>query len=376
MGLSRYKLGELIELVTETNSDLKYQENDVRGMTITKEIIPTKANVKNTDLSKFLVVHPNEFIFNPRTHGKKIGFGYNNSNKAFLISWNNIAFSLSEYGRKLALPKYLFLHFNRSEWDRAACFSSWGSSTEVFSWNALCDMDIDLPPLAIQQKYVNVYNAMVANQKAYERGLEDLKLTCDAYIEDLRRQIPCESIGPYIDSVNENNSENAYTHVQGVESGGSFIDTRANMQGVDIGKYTVVRKGNIAYNPSRINIGSIALYNSDEPCVVSPMYSVFKVTDTDKVSPEYLMLWFNRTEFQRYTWYYAAGSVRDTFDFNLMQEVEFPIPSIETQKDIVNILTAYNKRKSINEKLKAQIKDICPILIKGSIEEGRNTKEA
>lgn len=192
----------------------------------------------------------------------------------------------------------------------------------------------------------------------------------------MRRQIPCESIGPYIDSVNENNSENAYTHVQGVESGGSFIDTRANMQGVDIGKYTVVRKGNIAYNPSRINIGSIALYNSDEPCVVSPMYSVFKVTDTDKVSPEYLMLWFNRTEFQRYTWYYAAGSVRDTFDFNLMQEVEFPIPSIETQKDIVNILTAYNKRKSINEKLKAQIKDICPILIKGSIEEGRNTKEA
>ena len=376
MGLSRYKLGELIELVTETNSDLKYQENDVRGMTITKEIIPTKANVKNTDLSKFLVVHPNEFIFNPRTHGKKIGFGYNNSNKAFLISWNNIAFSLSEYGRKLALPKYLFLHFNRSEWDRAACFSSWGSSTEVFSWNALCDMDIDLPSLAIQQKYVNVYNAMVSNQKAYERGLEDLKLTCDAYIEDLRRQIPCEYIGPYIDSVNENNSENAYTHVQGVESGGSFIDTRANMQGVDIGKYTVVRKGNIAYNPSRINIGSIALYNSDEPCVVSPMYSVFKVTDTDKVSPEYLMLWFNRTEFQRYTWYYAAGSVRDTFDFNLMQEVEFPIPSIETQKDIVNILTAYNKRKSINEKLKAQIKDICPILIKGSIEEGRNTKEA
>ena len=49
----------------------------------------------------------------------------------------------------------------------------------------MCDMDIDLPSLAIQQKYVDVYNAMVANQKAYERGLEDLKLTCDAYIEDL-----------------------------------------------------------------------------------------------------------------------------------------------------------------------------------------------
>ena len=72
------------------------------------------------------------------------------------------------------------------------------------------------------------------------------------------------------------------------------MDTRANMQGVDIGKYTVVRKGNIAYNPSRINIGSIAMYVNDVPCVISPMYSVFRVSHTDKVLPEYLMLWFGR----------------------------------------------------------------------------------
>lgn len=148
------------------------------------------------------------------------------------------------------------------------------------------------------------------------------------------------------------------------------------MQGVDIGKYTVVRKGNIAYNPSRINIGQLQFIPVMSLVLFAPMYSVFKVTETDKVLPEYLMLWFSRTEFQRYTWYYAAGSVRDTFDFNLMQEVEFPIPSIEVQKDIVNILTAYNTRKEINEKLKAQIKNICPILIKGSIEEALKTKEA
>lgn len=376
MALTKYKMGQLIELVLDTNEELLYGPDDVRGMTITKEIIPTKADVSGTDLSKFLVVHPGEFIYNPRTHGKRIGFGYNNTNSNFIISWNNIAFKVKKEMITTVLADYLFLHFKRDEWDREACFQSWGSSTEVFSWDTLCDMEVELPSLEVQQKYVDVYNAMLSNQQSYERGLEDLKLVCDAYIEDLRRQTPCEAIGPYIDSVSESNSEYAYTHVQGVESSGSFMDTRANMQGVDIGKYTVVRKGNIAYNPSRINIGSIAIYNSDEPCVVSPMYSVFKVINTDKVLPEYLMLWFGRTEFQRYTWYYAAGSVRDTFDFNLMQEVEFPIPSIETQKDIVNILTAYNTRKQINEKLKAQIKDICPILIKGSIEEGRKTKEA
>lgn len=368
MALTKYKLGKLIELVLDTNSELLYGPDDVRGMTITKEIIPTKADVSKTDLSKFLVVHPGEFIYNPRTHGKRIGFGYNNTNYNFIISWNNIAFKVKKEMITTVLADYLFLHFKRDEWDREACFQSWGSSTEVFSWDTLCDMDIELPSLEIQQKYVDVYNAMLANQQSYERGLDDLKLTCDAYIENLRRKTPCQAIGPYIDFANESNSEYVYTHVQGVESSGSFMDTRANMQGVDIGKYTVVHKGNIAYNPSRINIGSIAIYTGDEPCVVSPMYSVFKVIDTDKILPEYLMLWFGRTEFQRYTWYYAAGSVRDTFDFNLMQEVKFPIPSIETQKDIVDILTAYNTRKEINEKLKSQIKNICPILIKGSLE--------
>lgn len=83
------------------------------------------------------------------------------------------------------------------------------------------------------------------------------------------------------------------------------------------------------------------------------------------------MLWFGRKEFQRYTWYYAAGSVRDIFDFNLMREVKFPIPSIEIQQDIVNIYKVYLTRKEINEKLKTQIKDLCPILIKGSIEEAQ-----
>ena len=210
---------------------------------------------------------------------------------------------------------------------------------------------------------------MLANQKSYERGLEDLKLTCDAYIEDLRRKYPCEEIGPYIDIVNESNVDKAVTYVQGVESSSSFMDTRANMEGVDISNYTIVRNGNIAYNPSRINLGSIALYDKENPCIVSPMYCVFKITNTDKIIPEYLMLWFSRTEFQRYTWFYGAGSVRDIFYFNLMKEVKIPLPSKEIQSSIVDIYNSYNERKSINEKLKSQIKSICPILIKGSIEE-------
>lgn len=378
MGLSRYKLGELIELVTETNSDLKYQENDVRGMTITKEIIPTKANVKNTDLSKFLVVHPNEFIFNPRTHGKKIGFGYNNSNKAFLISWNNIAFSLSEYGRKLALPKYLFLHFNRSEWDRAACFSSWGSSTEVFSWNALCDMDIDLPPLAIQQKYVDVYNAMVANQKAYERGLDDLKLTCDALIDNYKHKSTKKSVGDILQEVDVRNIDGIIYNVQGINITKQFMPSVANTNGVDLSKYKLVSKGQFAFSgmqTGRDECIRIALFDKEEPIIISPAYSILQIKD-DNVLAEYVMMWFSRKEVDRLGWFMSDASIRTNLDMDRFYEIEIPVPDLEVQKAIIDIYNAYNARRAINEKLKAQIKAICPILIKGSIEEGRNTKEA
>ena len=376
MGLNKYKLGKLIEQCDNRNSDEILIVDCVRGISTGKEFIETKANMDGVSIKSYKIVNEDEFAYVADTsrRGEKIAIAYNSNNKRILISSIYTAFYIKR--KDLLLSDYLFMYFNRPEFDRYSRFNSWGSARETFVWEDMCDIELELPPLSIQQKYVDIYNVMFENQRNYERGLDDLKLVCDAYIEDLRKQMPCEAIGPYIQVVNESNVDNEVAHVQGVESSGSFMDTRANMQGVDISKYTIVNKGYIAYNPSRINIGSIAMYTNDEPCVVSPMYSVFKVIDIDKVLPEYLMLWFSRAEFQRYTWYYAAGSVRDTFDFNLMQQVEFPIPDIEIQQDIVNIFETYNTRRDINEKLKAQIKDICPILIKGSIEEAREAKEA
>ncbi|MBQ7592867.1 MAG: restriction endonuclease subunit S [Synergistaceae bacterium] len=375
MSLSEYRLVELIELTTETNSQNIYSSEDVRGMTITKEIIPTKADVSAMNLKKFLVIRPGDLVFNPRTHGKHIGFGYNDTENNFLISWNNIGFRVKEVMKTVVLSEYLFMHFNRDEWDREACFRSWGSSTEVFSWEALCDMKITLPPLHIQRKYVDIYKAMLANQRAYERGLEDLKLVCDGYIEDLRRNMPCERIGRYIRECNERNDALKVERVQGVNSDSSFDETKANMSGIDIGKYKIVRKNQFAYNPSRINIGSIALLSEDvdvNSAIVSPMYIVFAINDQDKLLPEYLMLWFNRKEFHRSTLFYASGSVRDTFGFDDMCNVSIPIPDISIQRSIANIYNVYTTRKRINEKLKAQIKSICPILIKGAIEEAQS----
>lgn len=375
MALTKYNIGQLIELTTETNKDNLFGPDDVKGMTITKKIIPTKADISTTDLKKFLVIHPGEFVYNPRTHGKHIGFGYNDTPDSFIISWNNIGFRIKKEMREVVSSEYLFLHFNRNEWDREACYRSWGSSTEVFSWEALCEMELDLPPFPVQQKYVDIYKAMVANQQSYERGLEDLKLVCDGYIEDLRRKMPCEAIGKYLEPVELKNDDLTFgiDSVRGISIEKKFIETKADMKDVNLHPYLLIQPNNFAYVTVTSRNGekiSIALNDSETTYICSSSYIVFRSKDIEKLLPQYLMLYFSRSEFNRYARFNSWGSARETFDWSEMCDIQIPIPDIKVQKAIAEIFAVYTTRKQINEQLKAQIKNICPILIRGSFKEG------
>ncbi len=369
MKLKKYKLGELIELVEETNSQGKYGPKDVRGMTITKEIIPTKADVANTDLRKFLVVHPDEFVFNPRTHGKKIGFGYNNTNECFLISWNNIAFRVKSDALDIVIPTYLFLHFNRKEWDREACFCSWGSSTEVFSWEAICDMKLTLPSIEQQRKYVNIYLALQSNLAAYQSKVDELKLVCDGYIEELRRKMKCERIGTYIVESNVKNSDNKIKEVRSVSVTKEFKLTNAKVNKNELSNYLVVRPKEIAFVQTTGNEKVLAFaYNDyDYPVVVSSVDKVFCSKDENVLDLQYLSLFLSRKEFDRYARFKSWGSAREVFTMDDMNDVEIPIPNIKVQQEIVNIHKCYIERQRIADALKEQINNICPVLIRGSL---------
>ena len=88
--------------------------------------------------------------------------------------------------------------------------------------------------------------------------------------------MPIEKIGAYIRESNTRNDSLSVTEVQGVESSGNFSETRANTVGLDFHNYKIVRPYQFAYNPSRINLGSIAMREESQgECIVSPMYIVF-----------------------------------------------------------------------------------------------------
>lgn len=374
MGLKKYKLGELIELVDETNRDGKYGPDDVRGMTITKEVIPTKADVSSTDLSKFIVVQPKEFVFNPRTHGKKIGFGYNNTGSSFIISWNNIAFRVKQESKDAVLPEYLFLHFNREEWDREACFRSWGSSTEVFSWDAICEMQLTLPSIEQQRKYVDVYLSLQNNLAAYQSKVDDLKLVCDGYIEDLKRKVPSKRIGDYILESNVKNSDNKIKEVRSVSVTKEFKLTNAKVNKNELSNYLVVRPKEIAFVQTTGNekVLAFAYNDQDYPVVVSSVDKVFKSKDENALNLQFLSLYLSRKEFDRYARFNSWGSAREVFTMDDMNDVTIPIPDISIQREIVNIHKCYIERQRIAESLKEQLKNICPVLIRGSLKEGES----
>lgn len=376
MGLSKYKFRELLQESFRKNQDLEFDISYVRGISNNKQITSTKANVDEAVIRKFYIVNPGEFVYNPRTTrmGDKVGLGFNNTETPLLFSFNNIAFFIKETAKATILPEYLYMYFNRPEFDRYAMINGWGSATELFSFEEMCDIEINLPPIDIQQKYVAVYNAMLANQQSYERGLEDLKLTCDAYIDQLRSQYPLQKLGTFISVCEEKNEKLQYgiDDVKGVSIEKKFIDTKANMEGVSLRPYAVIKPDEFAYvTVTSRNGGKISLAhnNTQNTYICSSSYIVFTITDTDTLLPSYFAMLFRRSEFDRYARFHSWGSARETFDWEEMCDVEIPVPPIEIQQDIVNIYEVYLARKEIDEKLKSQIKDICPILIKGSIEE-------
>ena len=376
MALIKYKLGQLIELCDNRNDEGKYILDDVKGISTSKELIDTKANMDGVSLLSYKVVQHGEFAYVADTsrRGDKIAIAFNTAEKAALISSIYTVFRVTRVD--ILLSDYLFMYFNRPEFDRYARFNSWGSARETFDWDTMCDIDIELPDITVQQHYVRIYQSMVANQQSYENGLEDLKLLCDGYIEDLRRKMLCEPIGKYLELVDARNEDLEYglESVRGISIEKKFIETKADMKDVNLRPYLLIRPNDFAYVTVTSRNGekiSIAINDSESTYICSSSYIVFRSKDRERLLPQYLMLYFSRPEFNRYARFNSWGSARETFDWSEMKNVQIPIPDIKIQKAIAEIFTVYNTRKRINEQLKAQIKDICPILIRGLLEEGK-----
>lgn len=166
-------------------------------------------------------------------------------------------------------------------------------------------------------------------------------------------------LGKYIRLVEKRNKDFCITNLLGVSIEKRFIPSIANIVGTDLSTYKVVRTGQFAYGPVTSRNGekiSIA-YLDGRDCIISSSYTVFEVADKNTLDPEYLMLWFNRPEFDRYARFKSHGSVREIFDWDELCMVELPVPPIEEQRAIVKMYKTITDRialkKRINDNLAA-----------------------
>ena len=360
MGLKKYKLGELI-----TQRREKYDGKETLqswGVSRDGFIRPKQ---EDADTSIYNVFYRNDFVFNPaRMELNSIAL---NSfyDKAICSSLYEVFYVTRE---DIVLPEYLNMFRKRDEFARRCWYDAIGSARNYFRVGDLSQFDITLPSIEQQRKYVDVYLALQNNLAVYQSKVEELKLVCDGYIEQLRRKIPCEKIVDYIERYSEKNIDKAIDDVVGLSTEKRFRVAQSRVNRNELGGYKIVHPLDIAYVPTTDTwkVLAFAVNHFGKDVVVSPIYEVFKTKG--KLESDYLAIWLKREEFDRYARYNSWGSARENFTFEEMQNVEIPIPNISVQREIVNIHKCYIERQRIAEALKEQLKNICPILIKGSLQ--------
>lgn len=171
-------------------------------------------------------------------------------------------------------------------------------------------------------------------------------------------------LGNHIRLIDTRNRESITDRVLGINIDKFFMPSVANVIGTDLSKYKLITKGKFACNPMHVGRDErlpVALYDEEEPAIVSPAYFMFEVVDNSILNEDYLMMWFRRQEFDRICWLHTDGSVRGGITWDDICRLELPIPPIEKQLEIVNSYKAITERIALKQKINDNLTEQCSV---------------
>lgn len=176
-----------------------------------------------------------------------------------------------------------------------------------------------------------------------------------------------EALGNHIRLVDYRNSEQISNNVLGISIDKEFMPSVANVIGTDLSRYKLIRKGLFACNPMHVGRDErlpIALYENEEPAIVSPAYFMFEIVDRTILNDEYLMMWFRRHEFDRECWFMTDGSVRGGITWDDLCRIQLPVPPYEQQMEIVEAYRSITRRIAMKKKINDNLLAIAQALYK------------
>lgn len=352
------RLGDYIEACDERNSDLLISNS--QGISNQKHFQTPKQVSVNSKSDK--IVRRGWFAYNRATtrNGEKISIAYREGEDCTVSSAYQTFYIKDE--TKLN-PYYLWLYFKRPEFDRYARYKSKGSAHEFFEFDEMCRVEIPLPSLAEQQKVVNAWKALREIKEQNEEIAAPLMQVCQSYIQELKHKYESVEIGPYIEEIDERNSDLSVRLSQGIANSKVFQNPK--QVSVNSKSDKIVRHGYFGYNRATTRNGekiSIA-YREGEDCTVSSAYGVFRITDESILNPHFLWMWVSRPEFDRYARYMSKGSAHEFFEMDEMRRVRIPLPPLSVQQAIVNIYNCANEAKKIVAEADRMSREVCPALI-------------
>ena len=374
MGLSKLKIGTFVEPYNEACGIATLTLDDVSGINRDKEFFEPSKQV-GADTTKYKVVPPDYFACNLMHVGRDVvlPIALNHSGKKKYVSPAYTVFRIKN--EFTILKEYFFLLLNSKERDRYFWFHTDSSVRDGMEWSAFCDLEIEVPDISVQRKYVDIYLGGQENLNALRKGVEELQRTYLSCMDDMKKSAPLLRLGDHITQLFEKNDNEklGIDRVRGVSNTKEIQRTKANVSMRDLSTFLVIRRNQFVFNRRTTRNGErlgLGFNDTDEPLLFTNDYVAFEIRDTDVLLPEYLYLYFKRDEFDRYVRYNSWGSATEFFNWEDMQEVRVPVPDISTQKALADIYWIHKKRRELAGCLEKQQKDICPILVRGAIEEG------
>lgn len=306
-----YKLAPLRRLIRQTNErNANLAITNTLGVAMDKRFIKSIASLSTVDISNYKVVRTGQFgcIL--------MKVGRDGRSSIALLKGEDSVISPAYYvfeviEPNVLLPDYLMMFLSIPETDRREWFMSDASMRGSLEWDRFLDLDVPLPPLEKQREYVAIYSNLLKLSSNHEKSFADLQLVTDTFTEKLVAQYGTQELGAYITPVDVRNRDNnlGKKDLRGISTSKAFIVSKANTTGVNFASYKVVNPGQFAYVADTSRRGEkIALaYNDNKPYIISSIYTTFEITDTKKLLPEFLLLWFKRAEFDRYARYNSGG---------------------------------------------------------------------
>ena len=254
-----------------------------------------------------------------------------------------------------------FIFYLKNKFQKEMLIKAFGSTFLEISKSNIENIKIILPTLNEQNKIANFLSLLDKKIELQTKKIEDLKLYKLSLREKLFNMFETEekTLSRILVKWNKKNKDNEYSYVESVSNRFGFIaqneqfDDR-NIASSNTNNYYVIEKGVFAYNPSRLNVGSLALKNDDNISLVSPLYECF----TTNQNKDFLLEWFQSKEFKKGTSSKFEGGVRNTLNFTNLSTIKISLPNIESQNRIANILNSYNKLVEFENKKLYLLQDL------------------